>query len=568
MFIRMYNYLKVNNNSSSFNFRNLFFTERATKFRRIMSNVGATFRNSKWTDYSLNNVNRLQHSFEPNYIFSFFGFTALFTLSYTLVAREFPMLDPLVEFSIFNLLDHLDTFFSFTEVWSTITPVLLQFFIWFGFNQLAISILNLITNTSSKSSGAFHWNDFIGRKFLATTSFIDYFKQNIPYRNTKDGLKISTQFSSTNNPNFEVTVNSQLYRVGNNSVNVSRPLISRLSAVEVSNLLVPTSPANVEGLTESHPSIYTLKSSLSDPSVSTQGSFYTQSLGFQNLMYLTTHSELLNLSSNLSTRDQMINTLRWSYRYNSLHRRTMYNSHKLTEVKTLISAGYFDLSSTTNNIWFSDQYARNLDFGKKNKALTSINLLKTNWNLLYKSSFGYNNLTGAFSTSHLLTSQDTFHRLSFYESSFHFFINRSKFFASLRSNALTSLPQQKQLFNQNWREVTSALDIYKHSLNLSLRLLDEGSKDLSPKSFVLKPLDNVSYTLTGAANKDITVIKKDRDLLYLKTLVILYNITKTNSSNPNNIYAYLYLDTKVNAGYEPAPIKLVRGVKSINIFKH
>lgn len=565
MFIRMYNYLKVNNNSSSFNFRNLFFTERATKFRRIMSNVGATFRNSKWTDYSLNNVNRLQHSFEPNAFFSFFGFMTFFTFSYLLVAREFPMMDPLLGFSLSNLFDHFDALFSFTEVWSTITPVLVQFFIWFGFNQLATTLLNLVTNSSSKSNSSFQWNDFIGRKFLATTSFVDYFKQNIPYRNSKGSSKLSSQFSSATNPNFELTVNSKLYQVGHNSVSSSRPLLSGTTAIESSNIFSSSPIMSKTSLTESHSNSYSLKSTSLNPELNTQGSFYTQSLGFQNLMYLTTHSELLNLSSNLATRDQMINTLRWSYRYNNLHRRTMYNSHKLTEVKTLISAGYFDLSSTTNNIWFSDQYARNLDFGKKSKTLTSVNLLKTNWNLLYKSSFGYNNLTNAFTTSHLPTSQDTFHRLSFYESSFHFFINRSKFFASLRSNALTSTPQQKQVFNQNWQEVSSALDIYKHSLNLSLRILEEGNKDLSPKGFVLKSSDSVDNVLDRSVSKDITVIKKDRDLLYLKTLTILYNITKTNSSNPNTIYAFLYLDSKSTTNSTLSPLKLVKGVKASNI---
>lgn len=81
-----------------------------------------------------------------------------------------------------------------------------------------------------------------------------------------------------------------------------------------------------------------------------EGSFYLTSLSFQNLSLLTSQPELMNLSQNLTTQDQMINTLRWSYRYNNLHRRTIYNSHKLTEVKTLISAGYFDMSSTTGNV--------------------------------------------------------------------------------------------------------------------------------------------------------------------------------------------------------------------------
>jgi len=41
-----------------------------------------------------------------------------------------------------------------------------------------------------------------------------------------------------------------------------------------------------------------------------EGSFYLTSLSFQRLSNLTSQPELLNLSKNLTTQDQMINTLR------------------------------------------------------------------------------------------------------------------------------------------------------------------------------------------------------------------------------------------------------------------
>jgi hypothetical protein len=74
----------------------------------------------------------------------------------------------------------------------------------------------------------------------------------------------------------------------------------------------------------------------------------------------------------------MINSLRWSYRYNNLHRRSILNSHKLTGAKRLLSSGYFDSSSTSNNLWFSDQFARNLSFKKKTPSLDNLQLLKSN----------------------------------------------------------------------------------------------------------------------------------------------------------------------------------------------
>jgi hypothetical protein len=56
----------------------------------------------------------------------------------------------------------------------------------------------------------------------------------------------------------------------------------------------------------------------------------------------------------------------------------MINSHKLTESKKLISLGFFDIDMTNNNLWFSDQYARNLSYGKKKKQLDTLSLVKNN----------------------------------------------------------------------------------------------------------------------------------------------------------------------------------------------
>jgi hypothetical protein len=55
----------------------------------------------------------------------------------------------------------------------------------------------------------------------------------------------------------------------------------------------------------------------------------------------------------------------------------MFNSHKLTEVKKLLSIGYFDNSSTDLNVWFSDQYGRDLTNPKLNKSFNTQSLLKT-----------------------------------------------------------------------------------------------------------------------------------------------------------------------------------------------
>jgi hypothetical protein len=80
------------------------------------------------------------------------------------------------------------------------------------------------------------------------------------------------------------------------------------------------------------------------------GVFYFEDLNYQELNFLLNFSEFKVLPEMLDIHNKLIGTLRWSYRYNPLHRRSLYNSHKLTESKKLLSAGFFDTQSLSNNL--------------------------------------------------------------------------------------------------------------------------------------------------------------------------------------------------------------------------
>ena len=211
--------------------------------------------------------------------------------------------------------------------------------------------------------------------------------------------------------------------------------------------LIFTYPQAYELLNQKEQSSRSKKKNLFTPltinnSDSTQSQyFYFTNVTYQNLNLWLKDAELINLSTNLHWQGQVSNSLRWAYRYNNLHRRSIYNSHKLTESKKLLSGGYFDSSSTLNNLWFSDQYARDLTFKKRASNLGSLAQIRSNWNLLYRSVFTYSRLNESFKAPTTLSSGDVFTRLSCYESSFHFFLNRIKFFSSLRNHTIKSLPR-------------------------------------------------------------------------------------------------------------------------------
>ena len=78
--------------------------------------------------------------------------------------------------------------------------------------------------------------------------------------------------------------------------------------------------------------------------------FYVSDLSFNDINQIVSIEELNSIQHSLANQAKLINTLRWSYRYNNLHRRTMYNSHKITTSKKLISSGFFDLNLTKSNL--------------------------------------------------------------------------------------------------------------------------------------------------------------------------------------------------------------------------
>jgi hypothetical protein len=108
---------------------------------------------------------------------------------------------------------------------------------------------------------------------------------------------------------------------------------------------------------------------------SSDAPFYVQQWDYQKLTFTSAIKELFNLNTALKNQNTVVNMFRWGYKYNVLHRRSIHNSHKLTSVKRLLSLGYFDFGITESNVWFSDQYGRDLGVGKKSKTADSESIL-------------------------------------------------------------------------------------------------------------------------------------------------------------------------------------------------
>ena len=57
LFSKIFNWVKYKTLPPSILFSNRLFVERDSKHRRVTSNLGLTFRNSKWSTYARSNIN-------------------------------------------------------------------------------------------------------------------------------------------------------------------------------------------------------------------------------------------------------------------------------------------------------------------------------------------------------------------------------------------------------------------------------------------------------------------------------------------------------------------------------
>ena len=78
LFHRLYNWIKYKTLPSSFLFKNRLFIERDSKHRRILSNFGLSFRNSKWGSYETYNIKTNFNIFYFKYVFFFLFFIFIF----------------------------------------------------------------------------------------------------------------------------------------------------------------------------------------------------------------------------------------------------------------------------------------------------------------------------------------------------------------------------------------------------------------------------------------------------------------------------------------------------------
>ncbi len=159
LFQRLYNWIKYKTLPSSFLFKNRLFIERDSKHRRILSNFGLSFRNSKWSNYESYNI-KMQFKtlyFKYVLIIFFIFFFSIFIFYFKKYYIFFYFFNNL-SFFFWISIDSFDYYLSFLIWFFTIS---FSFFFnllysFFFFNNFFLK---------NKDKEVFHFNFFLNSSF-------------------------------------------------------------------------------------------------------------------------------------------------------------------------------------------------------------------------------------------------------------------------------------------------------------------------------------------------------------------------------------------------------------------
>ena len=355
LFKRLFNWLKLKTLPSSVLFKNRLFVERDSKHRRIMSSWGLTFRNTKWTNYSLSNVStRSITSFvkllssilfiimlfivlksQANFYELELNYNTILYLYWSIKAQASHII--FISFwgiyylfnNLFNMLfyKYLDRFFN-ESLKKVETQTVLN-----GFENIinnsnidSLFKANIIGNTSSKSL------DNLQNIFE---------NQNVYDHNTIIALKDL----------YKITYLLSLYK--NNYIQFS---------TFSSNI---DSFSNNRGYTK--PDIkWSLDTIKNKTNIHRNGLFYLTDFNYRLLNTDSVNSTTSTLNFDLQNQINVVGIQRFMFKYNPLHRSIMKGSITLTNTKKLLTTYNMssDLSLKKTNLWLSQKNKHHHNFNK------------------------------------------------------------------------------------------------------------------------------------------------------------------------------------------------------------
>lgn len=575
----MFNWLKLKSISPQALYRNRLFIERDSKTRRVMSNFGLTFRNSKWSDYTLNNVSLQSVERAKRLVLYFFTFvTVLFTLlttdfgsyfnlevvgsnalkesvwlwydyttlTFVLMLTSYKSLFTNLSYRLYEILLLKILKADVDPRYTESAPLDLKIFKFNPTTKLSTDTVlpaklqrALITTMMSSSTPNDIQRDVLVDLYRAGNSNPFYFKTLLFYKQlfkTTDYV-LRTQLSNqlhgliikADAPNyFQHTLLCEDFK------NYSPLLLNYFNHFSGGGNLSNTTAKGVGVLNLDSWSLTTLESELGKSTTSkvwTLGAFYYSSLDTTKLnKLLTTTSTYTVWNESITQQMNFFKWMRWLYRYSILHRNVINYSHKITNVKKLLSSGFFSSNLTQNNLWASNLMTTS----------TGRDTFVNAWSSLYGDTFSPSRLAPGLNVLNSSSlSANKLNNLNFYEQSYFFYLHRFELFNSLPTLSISSnfVQRPSNFSNQSSNSPDQTLGLSSTDFGLrSYTLLNKSFLPYRTSSMVSNTLPTLKTlnSLTPQTH-ELVLLESNKSFLVdsssIDTLLNLTEVSKVGSSS-------------------------------------
>ena len=573
LFSLVYTWIKYKMSPPSVVALNRLFVERDSKHRRITSNLGLTFRNSKWSGYARTNINldakndflwtltkvltllvssmilftglsyySMSVTLNPITLLYWFAMDSNLYLQVTTISGLFYLL----QLSIDTLHQKLiSTYFgpsTHPEQVSNVNPTVLQIPkrlhkpLLYSLVQQSTSsdLLEKLLETNLTPQSRLTDLHFL-RSLYYTTYLTKLLLNPTPIIRLVDSLSRSNSPLVANLPTFLNNV-AKLRKPSLNTIALDYILFKSRGSLTS----LRTCSALRWNLSHSHPTNMSGLGSLS----SVQGLFYLPSVNQTKLHSLTSsYPELSSLNSSLEEQTRVIRWDKWLYKYSLLHRSSLKTGFYLNLFKSSLGSGFYNQDIGTRNLWLPSSLSStptNLNTSYAGALTTHLYGCSTDLNLHLSLPSPFNFYNKANLTP-----------LSFYESSYFWALRRFYSLNSSNSNQLRYKPFPNDM---GWNSLIAYNSYTTSATSHNLNLLKDftsvvNQSTLSTPSSLVLPLQ----TPFESAATDSYLAYSSQSFFSKERLELLHNITSNRSSKVAIQNNQTFLDPRLSLNFKPLP---------------
>jgi len=544
LFSRVYNWIKYKTLPPSVLFLNRLFVERDSKHRRVTSNLGLTFRNSKWSTYARVNINLNSKTSYLQLLLRLIGGLLLVIAAYKfstyynttpVYAYGYPLLWFLFDADLYlKVLFSSSLFCTAQLIVSSLYSRALQTFSADSATQFsaedavnpAITLPKRLHKpivyswlTTNPHEGQItklfetHMSDSRTSGLIPLTQLL-YKSTNLLVKSAESRIVADSVLTKLSAPT-QVGIGklTAIRSLGTSSAESITPL-----ALDYLLLNSPNSSTNTYFDECCYWTLSSFNTELQRNSSSVKslnGLFYSTELSHLKLSQLaTTVPELSGLRHSVEDQLSTIRWQRWLYKYNILHRSALKNTLYLTSTKKLLSTGFYGSTMSTGNIWASSTLGND---GGSPAAIQNLTRAI------------YGDFSGVdMSRNTHLTSSSNFYSsaslssLSFYELSYHWFIQRFYQFNTLSANGVSVTPA---LRTSTYSDLTSNFQNYER-LNTEFDLASTRSFRLPTSTLdLVLNVRNPRSGVNAMSQSDVYLQYADVSLFTKQRTEVMQNLT-------------------------------------------